>query len=210
MNDIINYCITYKDLIISSLVLHIFILTLLPTVVGSILAVYMGIISVKNQRVSNILTGIASSVQVIPSIAILAILIVSGMPIGTPPAVVTVFLYTLLPVLNVTKSSISSIDESIILSSLSMGMSERQLVFMTLLPLSAPVIISVIRSVLIANMGIATVAAMVGSGGLGIFIYTGIQQYQFSIILVGVVPLVILSVLFDTILRVIGRRFEYE
>jgi osmoprotectant transport system permease protein len=147
-------------------------------------------------------------VQTIPSIALFGILIAplgylaANVPlaaalgirgIGAAPAFIALFLYSLLPVVANTMAGLSQVPADVIEAARGMGLSRRQRLVQIELPLAFPVILAGIRIVLVQNLGLATIAALIGGGGLGTFVFQGIGQTAIDLVLLGAIPTVVLS-----------------
>jgi osmoprotectant transport system permease protein len=153
---------------------------------------------------SSIVLGIANIVQAIPSLALLGFLIpVIG--IGSKPAIVMVILYSLLPIIKNTHTGLVGIDPNIIESAEGMGMTESQILKMVKLPLALPVIMAGIRISAVTAVGLMTIAAFVGAGGLGYMVFTGVQSVNNDMILAGAIPACILALLIDFIIGKIEK-----
>ena len=144
--------------------------------------------------------GIANVLQTIPSLALLALMIPLGLGIGRKPALIALFLYSLLPILRNTYIGIRSVDDSIKEAATGMGMTYFQRLYMVELPIALPVIIGGIRTATIIIIGTATLAAMIGGGGLGDFIITGLGMVRDELILLGAIPAALLALLADFLL----------
>jgi osmoprotectant transport system permease protein len=147
-------------------------------------------------------------VQTIPSIALFGILIAplgflaANVPlaaalgihgIGAAPAFIALFLYSLLPVVANTMAGLSQVPADVIEAARGMGLSRRQRLVQIELPLALPVILAGIRIVLVQNLGLATIAALIGGGGFGTFVFQGIGQTAIDLVLLGAIPTVALS-----------------
>ncbi|MEE1656714.1 ABC transporter permease [Microvirga sp. CF3062] len=147
-------------------------------------------------------------VQTIPSIALFGILIAplgflaANVPlaaalgirgIGAAPAFIALFLYSLLPVVANTMAGLSQVPADVTEAARGMGLSRRQRLMQIELPLALPVILAGIRIVLVQNMGLATIAALIGGGGFGTFVFQGIGQTAIDLVLLGAIPTVVLS-----------------
>lgn len=152
--------------------------------------------------------GVLNAVQTIPSIALFGILIAplawlaARLPvlgalgiegIGTAPAFIALFFYSLLPMVANTFIGISQVPADVVDAARGMGLSSRQILWQIELKLALPVILTGVRIVLVQNIGLATVAALIGGGGFGVFIFQGIGQTAPDLILLGAIPTVILA-----------------
>ena len=151
--------------------------------------------------------------QTIPSIALFGLLIVplsalaAAAPslaalgiagIGPAPAIIALILYALLPVVRNTVAGIAGVDPAVVDAARGMGMSERQLFRQVQLPLALPLLLAGLRIVTVQTIGLAVVAALIGAGGLGTFVFAGLGQYAADLVLLGALP---------TIALALGRRF---
>jgi len=125
-------------------------------------------------------------------------------------AIVALVLYALLPLIRNTYAGITGIDPAIREAGVGMGMTNRQLLWRVELPLAAGVIFAGIRVAMVVSIGIATIAAYIGAGGLGMFIFRGISMIDNTLILAGAIPAALLAILSDSILAAVERRFQYN
>lgn len=171
----------------------------LALALGIIVAVPIGILLTRTKKVSNIVIGIASVLQTVPSLALLAIMIpIFG--VGKLPAIIALFIYSLLPILRNTYLGISGVDENIVDAAKGMGFTSMQSLIKVEIPLAAPVIMSGIRLSGVYVISWATLASYVGAGGLGDFIFTGLNNGIANMIIMGTIPVSILAILTDLLL----------
>ncbi len=175
------------------------------------IGVPLGIALTRKPAMRGPVLGFANVVQTIPSLALFGFLIplpfVGG--IGARTAIVALVLYGLLPIVRNTYTGISSLDPSIREAARGMGMTETQLLFMVELRLAAPVILAGIRIAAVLAVGIATVAAAIGGGGLGEFIFRGVAMVNHAVILAGAVPAALLALLADGGLHLLERGLDW-
>lgn len=174
-------------------------LSLVAMLLAVAVAVPLGIILTKHEKLARPIIGIANVFQTIPSLALLGFMI-PILGIGSKPAIVALFLYSLLPILRNTFTGIKGVDSSLIEAGYGMGMTKNQVLFMVELPLALSVIMAGIRTATVINIGTAALAAMVGGGGLGRLIFTGLSMVNNNMILAGAIPCAILALLVDYIL----------
>src|SRR5262247_2912006 len=159
----------------------------------------LGVISYRNPRVGAPLIGLANVVQTIPSIAMFGFLI--PMPliggIGPEAAVIALILYALLPVIRTTVSGLKGIDPSVREAGLAMGMTGWELLFQVELPLARTAILAGVRVATVVGVGTATIAAAIGAGGLGEYIFRGVASVDSTLILAGSIPAAALALLAD-------------
>jgi osmoprotectant transport system permease protein len=170
----------------------------------------LGLLIVHRPALRNISLGIASVFQTIPSLALFGFLIpipfIGG--IGRRTAIVALVLYALLPILRNTYVGLTGIDPAVLESAEAMGMTEAQIVWRVRFPLALPVILAGIRTATILTIGIATIAAAIGAGGLGTFIFRGVAMVSDAVILAGAIPAALLAILADILLSWIERRLS--
>lgn len=175
-------------------------LTLLSLLLAALIAIPVGVLISRRHPLSKRFAGsmlaLASLLQTIPSIALLGFLI-PFMGIGLKPAVFALFLYALLPILRNTYTGISGVDASVREAAVGIGLSDWQLLRKVELPLAMPVIFAGLRTAAVINVGVATLAAYIGAGGLGEFIFGGIALNNGTMIMAGALPAALLAIAFD-------------
>ena len=179
-------------------------ISLLSLLAAIIVAVPLGIVLTKSDKLAKIVLSITSVLQTVPSLAILAMMI-PFFGIGTVPAVIALFLYVLLPILNNTHLGIQSVNKDAREAGRAMGMTQNQLLRMVELPLAVPVIMSGIRLSAVYAISWATLASYIGAGGLGDFIFNGLNLYQPKLIIVGAVVVTLLALVTDFVLAYIEK-----
>jgi osmoprotectant transport system permease protein len=185
---------------------HIY-LTFIAMVIAIIIALPLGIYLARSRlaKLTSAVMGAAAIVQTVPSLALIAFIVVVfalvALPtIGEVPALVALVLYALLPILRNTYTGIRQVDPSIIEVACGMGMKPRQILLSVELPLSLPVIMAGIRIATVWTIGIATLCGLIGAGGLGDLILKGLRSIRVDYLLAGTVPAAILALVFDWIL----------
>ncbi len=161
-----------------------------------LVSVPLGILITRWSRLRAPVLSVAGVVQTIPSIAMLALLMIP-LGLGVKPAIGALILYSLLPIIRNTHTGLTGVDRNIIEAADGMGFTPGQRLWMVELPLAAPVIIAGIRTATVINVGIATLSAYVGAGGLGDFIVRGLSTGNNKSILVGVIVASAMAVLLD-------------
>ena len=139
-------------------------------------------------------------IQTIPSLALLGFLI-PIMGIGTKPAIVALFAYSILAIIKTTMSGINQVNKAVIEAGKGMGMTNLQVLLKVEIPLAIPVIFSGIRIATVSCIGIATLCAAIGAGGLGQFIFRGISMLNNNMILAGALPAAIMAICFDLLMH---------
>ncbi|MFD1990366.1 ABC transporter permease [Paenibacillus nicotianae] len=179
-------------------------LVLISMLIAIVIGVPAGILVARIKGLRTPIIGVASILQTIPGLALLGFMIpIFG--IGTITAVAALFLYSLLPVIRNTFTGIKDVDPAIIEAAKGMGLTSRQILFRVQLPLALSVIMAGIRTATVINVGTATLAAFIGAGGLGDFIFLGITRNIDALILLGAIPAAILALLFDYLLGLVER-----
>lgn len=183
-------------------------ITFLAVFLAIIIGVPLGVIVSKNEKAGQIILGIANIFQTIPSLALFGFIIpiplIGG--IGYRPAVFVLFLYALLPIIKNTYLGLKSVSPAVIESARGMGMTSKQILFMVSLPLAFPIMMGGIRVATVINIGTATIAALIGAGGLGDFIFAGISMNDPSMIMAGAIPTTVLALVVDFILGLIENK----
>lgn len=179
-------------------------LVLLSMLFAIIVGIALGIMITRVKPMKGITLGAAGILQTIPSLAMLGFMI-PLFGIGMKTAVVALFLYSLLPIIRNTYTGITDVDQSIVEAARGMGMKSWQILFRVQLPLALSVIMAGIRTAAVINVGTATLAAFIGAGGLGEFIFLGIQRNIEALTLLGAIPAAILALILDYLLGLLER-----
>lgn len=176
--------------------------------VAALIGIPLGIFCHRVARIRSVILNLLNIVQTIPSIALFGILIgplswvAANVPgaadlgirgIGMAPAFVALFLYSLLPMVANTVGGLASVPRDANDAARGVGMTDRQRLVQVELPLAFPVILTGIRIVLVQNIGLATIAALIGGGGFGVFVFQGLGQTAMDLVLLGAVPTVALA-----------------
>jgi osmoprotectant transport system permease protein len=174
------------------------------------IGVPLGMLIVHRPAVRNIALGLASIFQTIPSLALFGFLIpipfIGG--IGRRTAIVALVLYALLPILRNTYVGLTGIDPAVLEAAEAMGMTQSQILWRVRLPLARAVILAGIRTATIITIGVATIAAAIGAGGLGTFIFRGVAMVSDAVILAGAIPAALLAIAADLLLGLLERRLR--
>ena len=185
-------------------------LVVVAMLVAIAIALPLGMFIVERPALRAIAIGLANIFQTIPSLALFGLLIpipfVGG--IGRRTAIVALVLYALLPILRNTYVGLSGIDLAVLESAEAMGMTSAQILFRVRFPLALSVILAGIRTATIITIGVATIAAEIGAGGLGTFIFRGVALVSDSLILAGAMPAALLALLADFLLGLLERRLR--
>ena len=185
----------------------------------------LGILVARRPASGSAIFGALNLLQTIPSVALFGLLILplsalaSAMPalsalgiggIGVAPAIIALVLYSLLPMVRNTHAAITGVDRAIIDAAEGMGLSRAQIFWRVELPLGLPTMIAGLRIMLVQTIGLAVVAALIGAGGLGTFVFQGIGQYATDLVLLGAIPTILFALAADFILAAavlsLGRK----
>jgi osmoprotectant transport system permease protein len=187
-------------------------LSLGATLAAVVIGLPLGVAASRSPRLERPMLGVIDVVQTVPSLALFGLLlplpIIGG--IGATPAVIALLLYALLPIVRTTVVGIRGVEPSLVEAARGLGATDRQRLLRIELPLAAPTILAGVRVAAVTSIGTATIAAAIGAGGLGTFVFRGVAVVDNRLILLGAVPAALLAVLVDAILRVVERRLRVD
>ncbi|YAF95495.1 MAG: ABC transporter permease [Nodularia sp. CChRGM 3473] len=196
MNDF--FLIKYGPEILRHTLEHLFMVSI-AIATATLIGIPLGILITRQTHLRQPVLGIANILQTIPSLALFGLLIpipvIGG--IGVVPAIVALTLYSFLPIIRNTYTGITGVDPAIREAGKGMGMTDRQLLLQVEIPLAMGVILAGVRVATVIAIGIATIAAAIGAGGLGVFIFRGIAVVNNQLILAGAVPAAIIALIAD-------------
>ncbi|MBC8030965.1 MAG: ABC transporter permease subunit [Pyrinomonadaceae bacterium] len=186
----------------------VFVSTLIAVVIG----IPTGILLTRKQSLRGPVLGVANVMQTIPSLALFGFLIplpfIGG--IGARTAIVALVLYALMPIMRNTVTGILGVDRNVREAAVAMGMTDRQILWQVELPLAMSVILTGVRVAMVIAVGVTTIAAEVGAGGLGVYIIRGLRQYDNNLLLAGAVPAALMALAADFSLGLLEQRFSVE
>jgi osmoprotectant transport system permease protein len=209
--SVFDFWRAHQQELVSLIGQHI-LLVAISTVIAAAIGVPLGILAARRPRLSTPLVTIANIVQTVPSLAMFGFLLPVPLlgGVGARAAIVVLILYGLLPIVRTTIAGLKAIDAAVIEAGVAMGMTPRQLLRQVELPLALPSIVAGIRVAAVVGVGSATIAAAIGAGGLGEFIYRGLSMVDSTVILAGAVPAALLALAVDGALlwveRITSRR----
>jgi osmoprotectant transport system permease protein len=176
--------------------------------VAIIAGIPLGIWCARRARAGGVALRIIDAIQTIPSLALFGFLIpvplIGG--IGMRTAIVALILYSLLPIVRNTLTGIRGVDPIVIDAGVAMGLTSRQLLRDVELPLAMPTIVAGIRIATVVGIGVATIAAAIGGGGLGTLIFRGVSMVDTRLMLAGALPAAALALLADVVLSAVERK----
>jgi len=182
----------------------------ISTVLAATIGIPLGVLLTRRPALNKPILGSANVMQTIPSLALFGLLM--PMPwIGERAdrlAVLALTLYALLPIIRNTRAGITGVDPAVVEAGRGMGMTDRQLLFQVQLPLALSVIIAGVRVAAVISVGVATIAAAIGAGGLGEYIFRGLAMVNNQLILAGAVPAAALALLADLMLGTLERAIR--
>jgi len=183
----------------------------LAMAIGLVLAIPLGVLAARRPVLARFALAAANGLQTIPSLALFGVLLTVPLlgGIGPAPAVVALSIYALLPLLRTTVIGLQGVPAGLVQAGLALGLNRRQVLWAIEFPLAWPVVLTGIRLATVGSVGLATVAAAIGAGGLGVFIFRGIATVDHGLILAGALPAAALALLLDGLLGLdlgVGRR----
>jgi osmoprotectant transport system permease protein len=206
-----TFMVTHRAEIWSATLDHVA-LVLIAMSIAIVIAVPLGMVIGQRPALRTFSLGLASVFQTIPSLALFGFLIpipfIGG--IGPRTAIVALVLYALLPILRNTYVGLTSIDPAVLEAAEAMGMTSMQILTRVRLPLALGIILAGIRTATVITIGVATIAAAIGAGGLGTFIFRGVAMVSDAVILAGAIPAALLAILADIFLALIERRLRVQ
>ena len=173
------------------------------------IGVPLGVLLTRRPRLARPVLAVSNVVQTIPSLALFGFLIPIPLlgGIGARTAIVALVVYSLLPILRNTHAGIRSVDPAVVEAATGLGMTDRQRLVSVELPLALPVVLAGIRIAVVVGIGLATIAAAIGAGGLGVLIYRGVATVDHRLILAGAIPAALLALAADFLLGRVEKRW---
>jgi osmoprotectant transport system permease protein len=185
---------------------------------GVIIGVPLGIVANRSPKIEKPVFGVVNFIQTIPSIALFGLLIAPlsyisrSLPflreigitgVGWAPAMIALILYSLLPIVRNTYSSLKVIPVDTVEAARAMGMSRFQVLGKVEIPISLPVVLAGVRTAAVQAVGNTTMAALIGAGGLGVFVFQGLGQAAMDLVLLGALPIVALALIVDSLMQLL-------
>jgi osmoprotectant transport system permease protein len=184
-------------------------LVAISTGLAVLIGLPLGVLAARRPGWRGPVLGLANVFQTIPSLALFGLLIpVFG--IGAWTAITALVVYALLPIVRNTYAGITGVDPAVREAGRGMGMTEGELLRLVELPLAAGVILAGVRVATVVSVGIATIAAAIGAGGLGVYIFRGVATVDDTLILAGAIPAALLAILADALLGFAERRLVWR
>ncbi|MFC1902111.1 ABC transporter permease [Chloroflexota bacterium] len=208
-----------EERFVQELIHHVFLVGI-SVVIGTILGILLGIWATRSKRAERPIFFITNITQTIPSLALFGLLIaplsalsfafpalreIGIRGVGDTPAIIALIIYSLLPIVRNTYVGLRQLDIAVIDAGIGMGMSRTQVFRKIEAPLAAPLVLEGVRTASVQSVGLAAVAALIGAGGLGWFIFQGLGQAAADLILLGAIPIIVLAFIVDAVMRAIVR-----
>lgn len=204
-----EFFVGHRAEILEATAAHLFLVTV-SMAIAILIGVSLGMSLAKRKNLRAVALGFASVLQTIPSLALFGFLIplpfLGG--IGTRTAIVALILYALLPILRNTVVGLTNIEPAVLEAAEAMGMTETQILLKVRFPLGLSVILAGVRTATVITIGVATIAAAIGAGGLGTFIFRGVAMVSDAVILAGAIPAALLALAADAALGLLERRLK--
>jgi len=210
MTALVQFWSAHRSELAALLAQHV-LLVVASTSVAIAIGVPLGVFAARRPKLAAPLTAIANIVQTVPSLAMFGFLLpvpfVGG--VGARAALAVLILYGLLPIVRTTIAGLASIDPAIREAAVALGMTPGERLRLVELPLAARSIVAGIRVAAVVAVGSATIAAAIGAGGLGEYIYRGLSMVDTTVILAGAIPAALLALVVDGALYTADPRFEF-
>lgn len=205
--QIIYYLQQNSGYVLSQFVRH-FLISIYGVLFAAILGIPLGIFISRKAKLADWVIGAANVIQTIPSLAMVSILML-GLGLGVNTVIVTVFLYSLLPIVSNTYTGMRQVDSDVLDAGKGMGMTKFQRLYLIELPLSVSVIMAGLRNALVLAIGITAIGSFVGAGGLGDIIIRGTNATDgTAIILVGALPTALMAIFADWLLGMLEKKLD--
>ncbi|MDM9382653.1 ABC transporter permease [Chlorogloeopsis sp. ULAP01] len=205
------FLIKYAPEILARTLEHL-LLVIIAIDIAILIGIPLGVLITRQKSLRQPILGIANIFQTIPSLALFGLLIpvpiIGG--IGATPAIVALALYSLLPIIRNTYTGIAGVDPAIREAGRGMGMTDRQLLLQVEIPLAMGVILAGVRVATVIAIGVATIAAAIGAGGLGELIFRGISTVNDQLILAGAIPAAVIALVADLGISWIEKQLKIK
>lgn len=207
---VLEYLSTHSEVVMTAFVIHFFLFLssmVLATIIGLAMSIY--ITGDGRQKIGQTILIVTGAAQAVPSIAVVALAFLF-VGIGAKPAIIALVLYSLVPIVFNATSGILSVPSQVIEAARGLGLTKGQIIWKVKIPLAITVIMSGIRSASVINIGTVTIAAIIGGGGLGDLIYSGLKNQKFELILVGAGLSALMAIAVDTVLAAVEKKITPE
>jgi osmoprotectant transport system permease protein len=205
--NFVQFMVTNRQQVLDLTLEHIT-LAGIATLLAALVGIPLGVLITRIPRLSKPVIGAANIIQTIPSLALFGFLLPApwiGERAGRL-AILALALYALLPLIRNTYAGIQGVDPAVVEAARAMGLTDRQLLWHVELPLASGIIVAGVRLATVLSIGLATIAAAIGAGGLGEFIFRGLAMVNNQVILAGAIPAALLAFAADFLLGTLERR----
>lgn len=210
--DLFEYYQTHVDTFWTQVATHIF-LSYGVGILAAVIGIPLGIVCAYIPKISKYITGFVNTLRVIPSLALMIIMI-PLIGIGKIPAMIALLIIAIPPILINTTVGFLSVDETITEAAVGMGMDKRQVFFQVKLPLAFPIIYTGIRTSIVETIATATIATYIGAGGLGNLVFAGLGTYKTYLVVLGGLSIAVISMVSDYLLgmiqKALTKRYNYN
>ncbi|MFO8070215.1 MAG: ABC transporter permease [Alkalibacterium sp.] len=185
-----------------------FLISIYGVLFAAIIAIPLGFWIARHAKLADWVVGAANVIQTIPSLALLSILML-GFGIGVTTVIITVFLYSILPILKNTYAGVKNVDNALLDAAKGMGMTRFQLTYKVELPMALSVIMAGLRNALVVAIGVTAIGTFIGAGGLGDIIQRGVNASSGgAIILAGAIPTALMAIIADLVLAWVEKKLD--
>jgi osmoprotectant transport system permease protein len=195
----VNTFITNKSIILTALWQHIYI-SLTALAISLLISIPLGIFLTRRKNIAGVAIGITGVFQTIPSIALFGFML-PFVGIGVKPTLIALVLYSLLPIVRNVYTGILEVNQSVVDAGRGMGMTNWQILWNIELPLALPVLMAGVRTAAVSTIGVTTIAAFIGAGGLGEIVFRGVALMRTELIIAGGLPAALLAVATEFLLK---------
>ena len=206
MQDFISYIEHNSGTILRLTYQHLE-LSYVSVLIATLIGVPCGILFARYKSLSFVGLNIFAVLYTIPSLALFGIMIpLIGM--GKKAAFVALVIYSFMPIVENVRAGIKNVEKAVIEAAVGMGMNRAKILFSIELPLALPIILAGLRTTIVNSVGIATLASLIGAGGLGDLVFRGMSSVSPMVIAVGSIPVLLLAILSDFLLKLIENRLN--
>jgi len=207
IDEIIKYYVLNSEYVFTQFIRH-FLISIYGVFFASIIAIPLGCYLARRVKLAQWIISLANIIQTVPTLAMLSIVMLF-LGLGVNTVIVSVFLYSLLPIIKNTYTGIRNVDENLLDAAKGMGMMKYQILWRVEIPLALSVIMAGIRNAIVIAIGITTIGTFIGAGGLGDIISRGINVSNGSaIILSGAIPTALMAIIADFAIGIVEKRLD--
>lgn len=206
MQELIDFAIRRQDTIFRLFTQHLSIVST-ALAISLVMSLIIGYAITYNKKIAAVVLRICSMFMTIPSLA-LFVFFIPIFGIGMRSAIAGLVIYTLLPVVRNTYVGLTNTDKAVIESARGMGLTGVKITLKVKIPLALPVIFAGIRTAVVMGIGLAAISAYIGAGGLGEYIFQGINRNNRNMILIGAILIAVITIIVDRVMQILQKRFE--